>query len=257
MRSHGRFSQTMKPLLSSEEDINWVGSNSGRRVYPYSIIRGGIESVAELKHAIQSDSVAAKHFSDFDLSQARIVKLPIDKVAYVSYRVKDKVYWTQKKIKLARGEKIITDGVNSARTRCANRISETAGASLGPHEPSPEVLDTPEENPVAVAPPKSPIAAKTNNKDLTPPLVAAIPTSAAVPSGGRFPMFIPFVVGGGAAAGTLLRPSGSSSAAPFSVPFSGGGGSSVPPISASEPGAFLLLASGFAASGMLLKRKRE
>lgn len=243
MRSHGGFSQIMNPSVSSEEAAKLGREDSGRRIYPYSIIRGGIETVEELQHAIQLDPVAAKHFTDFDLSQARIVRLPVEKVAYVSYRVKDKVYWTRKKIKLARGEKLITDGVNSARTRCANRISETPGPGLGPQEPPPGVFDTPEKPPVAVPTAKLLPPTNTNQRDFTPPVVTGVPGSPAVPSGTRLPLFIPPVVVGGIAAGSILRPSS---------PRSG-----LPPISASEPGAFLLLASGFAASVILLKGKRK
>ena len=243
MRSHGRFTQIMKPSVSSEEAAKLGRGNLGRLIYPYSIIRGGIETVEELKHAIQLDPVAAKHFNDFDLSQARIVRLPVEKVAYVSYRVKDKVYWTQKKIKLARGEKLITDGVNSARTRCANRISETPGPSPGPQVPPPGVWDTPEKPPAAVPIAKSPPPPNTNQRDFPPPVVVPIPGSPLVPSGSRLPLFIPPVIVGGVVAGSILTPSS---------PRSG-----LPPISASEPGAFLLLASGFAASGILLKGKRK
>jgi hypothetical protein len=260
IESYGSMTQATQPSISFRETNNFTSSGSGRRIYPYSIIRGGIESVEELKRAVQLDPVTADHFSGFDLTQARIVRLPVEKAVFVSYRVKDKVYWTHKRIKLARGERLITDGSNSARTRCGNRISETpTGISLGPREPSPEVLDTPEE-PLIVPVEKSPPAAKPRQTDLfSPPLLAAaIPSSAAVPSGGRIPLFVPLGVGGGVTAGTILRPSSSSPSIPITTsgPVPRTGGSNPPPISASEPGTFLLLSSGLVTSWIAIRKKR-
>jgi hypothetical protein len=65
------------------------------------------------------------------------------KLAFVSYRIGNEVFWTRKKLRLAKGEKLITDGVNFARTRCGNRISETPHPETSPAEPSSEELDTP------------------------------------------------------------------------------------------------------------------
>ena len=96
---------------------------TGRTVYPFSVIDGGIVSVDELRFCLARDRIAAAHFSNFDISRAWIVKLNTDKRAYVSYRKNDHIYWTGKKIKLSKGEFLVTDGKNYARTRCANRIS--------------------------------------------------------------------------------------------------------------------------------------
>ena len=91
------------------------------------------------------DSVVAAHFSDFSGSRSRIVELKADKAAYVSYRINDKVYWTKKKVRLEKGEKLMTDGVNYARARCGNQdlrgvpgpnISRGTGARILGHTDS-------------------------------------------------------------------------------------------------------------------------
>src|SRR5262245_829969 len=51
----------------------------GRPLYPFSIINGGIVSVEELGFALAKDRIAAAHFSNFDLSRARIFKLTADR----------------------------------------------------------------------------------------------------------------------------------------------------------------------------------
>jgi hypothetical protein len=94
-----------------------------RYIYPYSIIPGGVLSRQELFANISSDRVVAEHYSRFAVSQARIVKAKETQFVHVSYRVHNKVFWTAKKIKIPKGEPLITDGRDFARTRCGNRIS--------------------------------------------------------------------------------------------------------------------------------------
>ncbi len=45
------------------------------------------------------------------------------KLVYVSYRIGNKVFWTKHKLALRKGEAMLSDGTNMARTRCGNRIS--------------------------------------------------------------------------------------------------------------------------------------
>jgi len=118
-------------------------STKGHAVYPYSVVPGGAHTARELREAILRDPVVGAHYSDFKLSNARIVKLPAAKTAYVSYRLGNNVYWTRKKIKLAKGEELITDGKNYARTRCGNRVAEGPAGATAPDEPPEEILDNP------------------------------------------------------------------------------------------------------------------
>lgn len=118
-------------------------NHSGRPVFPYSVIKGGVQNVDELRKAIAKDKIVAAHYSDFNLHSAQVVQLKTAKAAYVSYRISNNVFWTKRKIRVAKGEKLITDGKNYLRTRCGNRISEVEHATTSPNEPTQEVLDTP------------------------------------------------------------------------------------------------------------------
>lgn len=119
-------------------------SNDPRHIiYPYSVIPGGVRDTRELKEAISNDPVVADHYSGFDVSKSRPVQLNTERLAYVSYRLRNEVFWTQTKRRIPAGERLITDGRNYARTRCGNRISEVAHAKTSPHEPTPEELETP------------------------------------------------------------------------------------------------------------------
>ncbi len=116
-----------------------------RRIYPYSVIPGGAQDAQELKSTVSSDRIVAGHFSDFKIGRARVVELRTAKSVYVSYRMGNRVFWTRNRLRLAKGEKLNTDGTNYARTRCGNRISETPQAETSPLEPPARVLNPPED----------------------------------------------------------------------------------------------------------------
>jgi hypothetical protein len=131
------------PLYWTDVDVpSSVGSRSERPVYPYSVIPGGVVSSKELVSALRRDPVAAAHYSDFQAASARIMRLASARQVYVSYRLGDRVYWTSKKVTLAAGETVLTDGAHLARTRCGNRLSEVPGPT-SPSEPPKEVLNKP------------------------------------------------------------------------------------------------------------------
>ncbi len=91
-------------------------------VYPHSLVPGGVHSIAELR-AVLHDTAISDQFPDFDLSEARLVRLKTDRLAYVSFRKDGKIYWTKKPVLLRAGELIITDGHYSIRAQCGNGIS--------------------------------------------------------------------------------------------------------------------------------------
>src|SRR5579875_222177 len=93
-----------------------------RPVWPYSVIPGGAYNADELRYYISKDKVVRDHYADFDIDHARLVTLTEDRYQYVSYRIKNVVYWTQRKQRIRKGEVLITDGKNFARTRCGNRL---------------------------------------------------------------------------------------------------------------------------------------
>jgi hypothetical protein len=113
-----------------------------RRVYPYSIVPGGVLDRRELSHAIVMDKVVAAHYAAFDASKATVKTIAAPRGVYVSYRKGDKVYWTAKKLQLAQGETVLSDGRNEIRTRCGNRISDVPQLPVEAKGPSEEELDS-------------------------------------------------------------------------------------------------------------------
>jgi hypothetical protein len=123
-----------------------------RQVYPYSVVDGGVHSVQELRSAIWRDPVVAKHYSNFELDRAKVIEAKADRDFHVSYRMGREIFWTKKRLKVAKGERLITDGTHFARTRCANVLSEVPRGKTSPDEPAPKVLDTPFNPPSDPAP---------------------------------------------------------------------------------------------------------
>ncbi len=115
--------------------------------YPYSIIPGGAYSPAELRAANQKDPLVRSHYSDFNVKGVRLVTLSDDRYQYVSFRLNNRIFWTHKKLRIPKGEILLTDGYNYARTRCGNRLSSTPKADTTPLEPAAQLLSLPPYNP--------------------------------------------------------------------------------------------------------------
>jgi hypothetical protein len=111
--------------------------------YRYSVIPGGVYSPAELEVALATDPVAAAHYAGFDVARARVTRVEAPRAVYVSYRVGDAVYWNSRKVWLQPGETLLTDGVQQARGRCGNLVSEVIAGPVAEEEPPVEVLDEP------------------------------------------------------------------------------------------------------------------
>ena len=118
-----------------------------RQAYRYSVIRGGAFSVAELDAALETDPVVAAHYAVFDRARTRLTRAATSQAVYVSYRQGDRVYWTRHKLRLARDEALLTDGVRTARARCGNRISTTPQVPVRDDEPSAAALEEAETPP--------------------------------------------------------------------------------------------------------------
>ncbi len=244
-------------------------------VYPYSVIPGGVYSTQELKQARSQDVVVAAHFSDFALHKAKIVQSKADNAVYVSYRIHNDIFWTKRKLRLAQGEMLITDGVSYARTRCGNRISETPRAKTSPHEPSVEVLETPSTpgrgipreavpTPISIAPElelinfasplPSPPGAGPEGGILNPPPPASeggfglppIPPILLQNSAGQLPP----PPGGGSGGGVILTP-------PPPLPENGGKTPLPPGPPVPEPGTLMLFSSGLAGAYLCLRRRSK
>jgi len=117
----------------------------GRAVYPYSVIPGGVQHAEDLAVAVKRDPVVRNHYADFELDRVRLVTASSDRYAYVSYRRHNRVLWTQQKLRIPKGEVLMTDGTSRARARCGNRLSDEAQLSEEAEnaEPGDFVFNTP------------------------------------------------------------------------------------------------------------------
>lgn len=119
-------------------------SSPSRPVYPYSVIRGGAYSAAELIGALDSDPVVARHYLVFRRSSVRTTGSSFPEPVFLSYRLGNAIYWTSRPVRLPQGETLLTDGQNYARARCGNRISQTPQTPVNDTEPARETLNTPQ-----------------------------------------------------------------------------------------------------------------
>lgn len=204
-------------------------NQSQRTVYPYSIIPGGVRNVTELKSAMANDPIVSAHYGEFQLANFRVVRLDRARLLHVSYRIGDRIYWTKRRMSLAKGETVITDGVLMARTRCGNLaadvIPNTSEVLTLSTEPTPEELDSPTES--------VPLESV-----LTPPVDSPV---LAVENG-------PIPTGGTAGIVTSGGSTGPGGSPPGTVP-----SSPLPVLSVPEPGSFVLLSIGLL--GIVLFRK--
>jgi hypothetical protein len=113
-----------------------VALASDRPVYPYSVIPGGAYSADELEDAVLRDPVVAGAYGDVTPASFRATPVAADRLAYMSYRLNDRIYWTKKAIHLHRGETILTDGDRQIRARCGNGISLDPMLPTSDNEPA-------------------------------------------------------------------------------------------------------------------------
>jgi hypothetical protein len=164
-----------------------------RPVYPYSIIPGGIGSRQELVNRIEHDTVVAKHYAGFEVSRARLIRAAQNRLVYVSYRMDEQVFWTKKKLRVPKGETLLSDGTHYARARCGNRISEVPMTPTSVREPEITSLDPPSlpdpppvifpVTPSAQEPPVTAFFPPSTGESSAPPIIPVAPIPFG-PSGG-------------------------------------------------------------------------
>jgi len=129
------------PALEAQRNLQ--PTKNERLVYPYSVIRGGVLSRQELVREMSRDKVVAQHYANFEIDKAKVVNAEETQFMHVSYRIRNRVFWTAKKIKIPKGEPLITDGRQYARTRCGNRVSAEAEQPVSEEEPAAEMFERP------------------------------------------------------------------------------------------------------------------
>lgn len=235
-----------------------AGEMARRPIYPYSLVSGGVRNGAELKAAVEQDPVIALHYAGFDYSHARLVQLLTERSVYVSYRIGNRVYWTRHRVKLHKGETLLTDGKMTARTRCANRVEEKPQQESSSMEPPAAKFDEPLMPSIgtALATPAVPFQTSLERAALAP----APPLSMYDPiTGGNWtpmsPPPLPNVCGisGGKKPGTKAPTSVSSSNGNKNknIDICQSASSEVP-----EPGTWVLVGSGIAGLLWMARRRR-
>ncbi len=157
--ARGNASQNLA-MLAGRVDVP-MPARTGRVVYPYSVVPGGVRTPEELRAITEHDRLVAKHYSGFDFRKAKVIELKRPALMYLSYRMRDKIFWTKKQIALRQGEKLITDGRITARTRCANRVEVLPQAAIAPDEPLAESALNERTGPTGFGgegPPQSPMS---------------------------------------------------------------------------------------------------
>jgi PEP-CTERM motif len=275
--------RTWQPLATAEPAVApfWPPSSillpTGhlRTVYPYSVIAGGAQSGQELREAVAVDAVVAQHYADFDITKARRVTLEAPKLMYVSYRIGNKVFWTKHKLALRKGEAMLSDGHNMARTRCGNRVSVLPVRPNAPAEPTSSDLDGPEFPAIASSPHLAAYSAPMPGGSMQSP---GGPAASFAPVAPFFPLpggggvignrnsSTPPPGGGSGGGGNTPPPGGGSGGG--GTPGtggggtpppggSGGGGGTPPPVGIPEPGTAALVLIGLSAAAMRACRKRK
>lgn len=222
-----------------------------RKVYPYSVVPGGVRDAHELKWAAEHDPVVAAHYRGFDYDNARVVRLVLARTVYVSYRIGNKVYWTRHRVTLRKGETVITDGKITARSRCANRVEEVPQQATSSSEPPAAKFEEAVHPSTGTAVANPPVAFQSAllNRPSMPGLGPAPPLSVYDPFGGQSwtpiaPPPLPGVCGIG------KKPTEGGIGKKKKGNPCGNGGGEVP-----EPGTWLLVASGLALMGWKARQR--
>jgi len=167
-----------------------IQARNRRLVYPYSVVPGGVRSSDELREIATHDPVVAKHYAGFDYTQARVIEVEHPRLVYVSYRSGGQIHWTSKQASLHKGEKLLTDGRITARTRCGNQVSVLPQADTSPLEPMMAELERPD----AVASGTEQLFPQRSTALHLDPLIPIGPPYASFPQPGGF---VPLPIGGG------------------------------------------------------------
>ena len=228
------------PSLLAGPRAGAIQARNRRLVYPYSVIPGGVSSADELREITAHDATVAEHYAGFDYKRARVIEVDRPRLVYLSYRMGGEIHWTRKQASLHPGEKLLTDGRITARTRCGNQVSVLPQTNTLPEEPLIAELDRPDAVASGV---EFPSSFNSNLLQVDPVMP----------------------IGPGSTGGTLVGPGPPGVSMPFPIgpPILGGGGcvpkktgaddpkdkkcKPEPPAAVPEPGTMVLVLSGAAA----------
>ena len=156
---------------------------AARKIYPYSVVPGGVLTIAEVENSIAADPIVARHYRDIHTENVLLRRTAAPMDVFVSYRIDNAVYWTSHKIHLAKGELLLVDGQNIIRAGCGNRV----------------MFELPPESPKRQPPPMEPpsVVLELGSPPLLTPREPIVPALEFLPGhkpGVRPPVFfLPFV----------------------------------------------------------------
>ena len=165
---------------------------AARKIHPYSVIPGGVLTIAEVENSIAADPVVAQHYRDIHTENLLLRRTAAPMEVFVSYRIQNAIYWTSRKIHLPKGELLLVDGKNMVRAACGNRV----------------VFQLPPESPKREPPPIEPpvVVFELGSPPLLTPREPFVPTLELTPGPrpGIWPpvFFLPFVCCGESGPGT-------------------------------------------------------
>jgi hypothetical protein len=226
-----------------------IQARNRRLVYPYSVIPGGVSSGDELREIAAHDATVAAHYAGFDYGRARVIEVDRPRLVYLSYRRGSQVYWTLKQASLHPGEKLLTDGKITARTRCGNQVSVLPQANTSPEEPLIAELDRPD---AVASGTEFPSSFDSNLLQVDPGMPIGPGTTAGGPLVGPGPpgVSMPFPIGPPALGGGSCVPSKKNNYCKSVPP-------EPPPAPVPEPGTMVLVVSGAAAVFARFRQKRH
>lgn len=135
---------------------------AARKIYPFSIIPGGVYEPKELAQNLQLDPSLREHYGDVRMENLIAVRTQEPMQGYVSYRNDGKISWTSKRLTIPRGELILTDGQHMIRSRCGNRIQQknpggVVSSSAITEQMQDLILDAPLPSIAKLPPPLQPV----------------------------------------------------------------------------------------------------
>ena len=143
-RHHQRaISEPARSLPEAKRNGAAAATVRPRPVFRHSVVDGGVYSAEELSDAARRDPVVGRHYQVIMAGNVRTEIVAAERLAYMSYRRGNQIYWTSRKVRLPAGETILTDGVSDVRARCGNRLSSVPMEPTADDEPTDAEFDGP------------------------------------------------------------------------------------------------------------------
>jgi hypothetical protein len=161
---------------------------AARKVFPFSVIPGGVYEPRELVASMEKDPALREHYKDVKLDNLVAVRTSSPIKAEVSYRKNGCILWSSKAVTIPAGELVLTDGKNMIRGRCGNRMripKETARSGVATTETEEVAFDVPLPPLEPPAPPYQPVVPP----GVHPPDVVPTPQETTTPEPGTLLLF--------------------------------------------------------------------